>query len=140
MIFTTFVAAAAPLGASPSVSPSIYSDTTIGAVHQSKGKTFARSNTISVAYAKNKGDMVGAGEILSTGKNSSMTVKFMDSTIMTLGSDAEVEVDELVFNPNGKAKDNHIVISLAEGTYYYVSGKIKKENVTILTPTATIGI
>ncbi len=140
MIFTTYGSIAAPLGVSSGVSSGISSDMTVGAVHQSKGETFARNNTISVAYAKNKGDMVGAGEILSTGKNSSMTVKFMDSTIMTLGSDAEVEVDELVFDPKGNAKDNHIIISLAQGTYYYVSGKIKKENVTILTPTAAIGI
>ena len=111
----------------------------VGAVDKVQGQTFAR-NAIGVSYSKAEGDLVGAGEVLSTGRNSAMTVQFEDSTLLTLGANAEVEVDELVYNPTGKSDDNHIVISLSKGTYYYVSGKIKKENVTILTPTATIGI
>lgn len=125
--FASIAATAAPLGVS------------IGAVRQTVGETFARG-AVGVNYEKNTGDLVGAGEILSTGKNSSMTVHFMDATTMTLGSEAEVAVDELVYDPDGNQNDNSLVISLAQGTYYYASGNIKKENITILTPTATIGI
>ena len=126
-IFASIAATAAPLGAS------------IGSVHESIGETFA-SRVVGVNYEKNVGDLVGAGEVLSTGKNSSMTVKFMDATTMTLGSNAEVEIDELVYDPDANANDNSLIISLSQGTYYYASGHIKKENITILTPTATIGI
>ena len=126
-IFASFAATAMPLGVA------------IGSVHESVGETFAK-RAVGVVYEKNAGDLVGAGEILATGKNSSMTVQFMDATTMTLGSEAEVTVDELIYDPDGNKNDNSLVISLAQGTYYYASGHIKKENITILTPTATIGI
>ncbi|MDH3335751.1 MAG: FecR domain-containing protein, partial [Rhodospirillaceae bacterium] len=126
-VFLSVSATAMPLG------------TSIGSVSESIGETFAM-RAVGVVYKKNIGDFVGAGEVLATGKSSSMTVQFMDATTMTLGSEAEVTIDELIYDPDGNKNDNSLVISLAQGTYYYASGNIKKENITILTPTATIGI
>ena len=65
-------------------------------------------------------------------------VKFVDDTILTLGGNSRLVVNELVYNP--VSKDGKSVIKLGEGVFYYVSGKLRRENITIETPVASIGI
>lgn len=92
-----------------------------------------------VKYDKFDGDTLVMDEVIATGVSSAMTMQFVDKTVMTLGPDAEITIDEMVYNPDDDDKDI-VSITLGKGTFYFVSGLVAKEKVTIVTPTATIGI
>ncbi|MDO9165494.1 MAG: FecR domain-containing protein [Rhodoferax sp.] len=87
------------------------------------------------------GTPVQVGHVLKTGKQGSMGVTFTDNTIMSLGPDTEIAVDEYLFAP-GKG-DLKLGASMTRGSLNYVSGliaKLKPESITLKTPTGTIGV
>lgn len=90
-------------------------------------------------YDKLGGDLVSMDEVVATGTNSAMTMHFIDKTTMTLGENAELTIDEMVYNPENDENDT-VTIRLGKGSFYFVSGLVAKEKVTIITPTASIGI
>ncbi|MDO8289162.1 MAG: FecR family protein [Parvibaculum sp.] len=84
---------------------------------------------------------VQIGNVLKTGKAGSMGVTFKDNTIMSLGPDTEITVDEYLFAP-GKG-DLKLSASMTKGSLNYVSGiiaKLKPEAISLKTPTGTIGV
>ena len=83
-------------------------------------------------------DTVVADELVETVKKGAMSIDFIDGTELHLGGSSRLVIDEMVYSP--KDKKGKAVIDLVEGTYYFVSGKIPKQNVMLRTPTATIGI
>ena len=83
-------------------------------------------------------DGISMREMLETVTDGGLVVKFVDDTILTLGGNSRLTVNELVYNP--VSKDGKSVIKLGEGVFYYVSGKLRRENITIETPVASIGI
>lgn len=87
------------------------------------------------------GTPVRRGNILKTGAAGSMGVTFKDNTIMSIGPDTEVSVDDYLYEPSkGELK---LGASIGKGTLQYVSGviaKLKPEAVAIKTPTGTIGV
>ncbi|HEY9079620.1 FecR domain-containing protein [Magnetovibrio sp.] len=110
----------------------------IGAVDALKGKGWGKG-AVGGRYDKLVGDLVVMDEVLGTGRNSNMKLTFIDGTTMSLGSDAEIMVDEMVYDPND-AQGNRVVLHLGVGAFYFVSGQVAKDKVTIITPTTTIGI
>jgi hypothetical protein len=87
------------------------------------------------------GTPVYLGNLLKTGENGRLGVTFKDNTIMSLGPDTELRIDEYLFAPaNNELK---LVASLAKGTLHYISGviaKLKPEAVTVKTPAGIIGV
>lgn len=81
------------------------------------------------------------GNLLKTGENGRLGVTFKDNTIMSLGPDTELRIDEYLFAPaNNELK---LVASLARGTLHYISGviaKLKPEAVSVKTPAGIIGV
>jgi hypothetical protein len=81
------------------------------------------------------------GSVLKTGKEGSMGVTFRDNTVMSLGADTEVTVDDYLYKP---AKgDLKLVASMIRGTLHYLSGviaRLKPEAVALKTPTGIIGV
>jgi hypothetical protein len=81
------------------------------------------------------------GNILKTDAHGSMGFTFKDNTVMSVGPDTELTMDEYVYAPNhGNLK---LLASITKGTLAYLSGaiaKIKPEAVTVKTPTGTIGV
>jgi len=81
------------------------------------------------------------GSVLKTGKEGSMGVTFRDNTVMSLGADTEVTVDDYLYKP---AKgDLKLVASMIQGTLHYLSGviaRLKPEAVALKTPTGIIGV
>ena len=77
-------------------------------------------------------------QMLETVPDGGLVVKFVDDTTLTLGGNSRLTVNELVYNPI--SKDGKSVIKLGKGVFYYVSGKLRRENITIETPVASIGI
>lgn len=87
------------------------------------------------------GTPVMAGSKLKTGSSGSMGVTFKDNTVMSIGPNTELTVDEYLYAPSkGKLK---LGATMAKGTLAYLSGaiaKIKPDAVTVKTPTGTIGV
>jgi len=80
-------------------------------------------------------------DTLRTGPGGSIGVVFNDDTLLSLGPESMLVIDEFVFAPRqGKFS---IAIRMLKGTVAYVSGLISKlapESAHIETPTASIGI
>lgn len=87
------------------------------------------------------GSSVFQGSRIRTAKNASIGVTFKDNTVMSIGPDTELTIDEYIFNPNqGQLKFGS---NIAKGTLNYVSGtiaKLKPEAVTVTTPSGIIGV
>jgi hypothetical protein len=87
------------------------------------------------------GDQVFNGDRIATAAESALGVTFKDGSLMSLGPDALMEMDELVYEPqNGKLS---MVAHFVQGTFTQVSGgiaRLKPEAVNFRTPNGTIGI
>lgn len=81
------------------------------------------------------------GNILKTGDDGSLGVTFVDNTLLSLGPNTEITVDEYLFAPaKGELK---LAVRLARGTLHYISGviaKLRPEAVSVTTPTGIIGV
>jgi hypothetical protein len=80
-------------------------------------------------------------DTLRTGPGGSIGVVFNDDTLLSLGPESMIVIDEFVFAPRqGKFS---IAIRMLKGTVAYLSGLISKlspESAHFETPTASIGI
>ena len=105
--------------------------------------------TEGVATIDRQGDVLPAspgvkvlnGDKLVTGTNSAMGVTFLDGSQMSLGPDALLEMDELIYEPQNDKLS--LVASFLQGTFSHVSGgigRLKPEAVKMRTPVGTIGI
>ncbi|MCP4688025.1 MAG: FecR domain-containing protein, partial [Desulfobacterales bacterium] len=76
-----------------------------------------------------------------TGSDGSIGVIFKDNTVLSLGPDSLLEIDEYVYAPNrGKYS---MIIKMFKGTVSYLSGLISRlspEATRFETPTASLGI
>jgi len=70
-----------------------------------------------------------------------MAIQFLDDSVLKLTEHSKIVVDEYIFDPNpSKSK---LSLRMASGTARFISGslgKIKKENISIKTPAATISV
>ena len=82
-------------------------------------------------------DTVYMNEIVETGDESALVIKFADGSKLTLGENAKLVIDKYVFNPGG---DSNQTLTLAKGAFRFISGSMPKNQVQIKTPTVTIGI
>ena len=82
---------------------------------------------------------VQANERITTRATDRAHVVFLDGTALTIGPNSVLVIDKYVYDPNRKAGD--IALNVTRGTFRFVGGAISKNNeVTIKTPSATIGI
>lgn len=82
---------------------------------------------------------VQANERITTRTDDRAHVVFLDGTALTIGPNSALVIDKYVYDPNRKAGD--IALNVTRGTFRFVGGAISKNNeVTIKTPSATIGI
>jgi hypothetical protein len=118
-----------PAGASPAV----------GTVQKMSGPAsiVRQGQTISASV----GQEIFENDILQTGRDGSMGVVFSDDTLLSLGPESLLVVDQYVFAPRqGKFS---IVLKMLRGTAAYLSGLISKlapESAHFETPSASIGI
>ena len=87
------------------------------------------------------GAMVYAGDTLVTDQTGSLGVIFRDDTLVSLGPNSQVKIDDFVFQPD-KGKFSFLS-RLIQGTAAFVSGQIAKlapESMQVQTPIATIGV
>ena len=89
-----------------------------------------------------KGDAVYEGDVIETGgAGSAIRMVFTDKTEFSLGTDARLALDQLVFNPDTQSGSSQF--SVLKGVFIFASGEIAKTDnthMTVITPVATIGI
>jgi len=113
----------------------------IGQVLDLEGEAVAvRADGTRVQLAK--GDSVYEGDVVETGGGSSaIRMVFTDKTEFSLGTDARLALDQLVFNPD--TQSGSAQFSVLKGIFIFASGQIAKSDntdMTVSTPVATIGI
>jgi len=73
--------------------------------------------------------------------NGRMAIEFLDSSVVRLTEHSKIIIDDFVYDPDpNKSK---LALSMASGTARFITGRlagIKKENIFIKTPSATIAI
>ena len=102
------------------------------AVNNVLGTIQTETRTIKVS------DGVFEREIIETDSNSSTQFLFLDETILTIGPESRLVLDEMVYNAN--ASKGKVIITAAKGLFTFVSGSLVSESYLIRTPTSTIGV
>lgn len=114
----------------------------VGAVERLKGPASRTGSSGEVVLTA--GGQILDGDVLKTGNGSRMIVRFQDESTLTLGENAEVLVDDLIYVPAGREPESGSQsLKFVQGVFRYVSGKVGKaipQNVALNTPVATIGI
>jgi FecR protein len=109
----------------------------IGTVVKLTGNATAIRNGVVVTL--NIGDKVYKGDVVQSGSDSALGVSFIDGTAFSLGSNARMVLNDMVYDPNGSS--NSSLISLVQGTISFVAGETAKHgNMKVDTPVATMGI
>jgi hypothetical protein len=86
----------------------------------------------------NVGDGVVRDEIVRTGRESAARLVMADSTNLSLGPNATIKLDRIVFNDEHTYRD--IAIRLTTGAFRFVTGHSEKTAYKITTSLATIGV
>lgn len=87
------------------------------------------------------GQALNLAMVLKTGGNGSMGVTLKDDTLLSIGPDTELVLDEFIYAPaQGQLR---LVARMVRGSLNYVSGwiaKLKPDAVVVGTPTGNIGV
>ncbi len=114
-------------------------DAPVGSVRTLKGKAdIIRAKS---AVETKIGTRVYQKDTLKTGGDGSLAVVFKDDTLLSIGPNSEVVINEFLFSPaEGKLS---IITRLIRGTSAYLSGiiaKLSPQSVRYETPVADIGV
>jgi hypothetical protein len=98
-----------------------------------------QANLASQAGQTKVGDLVYQEDVVRTGADGRVSINFADGTSFNLSNNANMTLNEFVYDPNGKS--NSTLFNLSTGTFTFVAGKIAKTgDMKIDTPVATMGI
>ncbi len=84
---------------------------------------------------------VSLGDEVDSREKSALQILLLDETVFTVGADCLLTIDEFVYDPSSNS--GKMAASVAKGTFRFVTGRIganDPQDVSITTPTATIGI
>jgi VCBS repeat-containing protein len=112
----------------------------IGRVEKIAGKVTA-THANGGKEALEAGSPVFQKDVLETSGSGSVAVKFADGTNFSLGSDARMVLDELIYNP--AAKSGSAVMSVLKGTFVFITGEVAASGadaMKVRTPSGTLGI
>ena len=88
----------------------------------------------------NVGDPIFFGDTIKTDEGGKSQIMFVDQTVMTIGSNTELVVDEFVYDPQNT--DGKLLSTIKSGSVKILTGKISEknpENLVVNTPAGTIG-
>ena len=83
-------------------------------------------------------DNVFSNEVVNTGANSAARFIFRDKTMLSVGANSSVTLDNFVFDAD--SAKSQVALSMSKGVMRFVSGNLPKRVYSIRTPTALIGI
>src|SRR5262245_12964264 len=112
----------------------------IGTVNEATGDVFIvhKDGTSEQAAA---GTPVYANDIVATGADGAVEVLFKDGTTFSLGSNGQMRLDSLIYDPAGT--NNGLDATIVKGSFVFITGNVgsaQGEGVSIDTPAGTIGI
>lgn len=87
--------------------------------------------------AMSQGDAVVLDHWVQTGGDSATLLRFADRSKLTVGENAAVVIDEFVYAGPAESRS---LIRLARGAFRFLSGDMDEKNVSIETPSVSIGI
>ena len=111
----------------------------IGVIKELEGQAFVVSG--GQRAQATLGAAIRLNDEIETGSDSSLGITFVDESILSLGPDTVLVVDEYVYDP--ARSEGSFVSRLSRGTLLYVSGliaKIAPGRSRVDTPVSTIGI
>jgi hypothetical protein len=114
-------------------------DAPIGYVMKIEGDATVTTNGKSVTAVV--GTPISEGSTLRVGSKGSMGVTLKDNTVMSLGSNSEMQIEDYLYAP--AKNDLKLTTRITHGTLNFISGviaKLRPESVQIKTPTGTIGV
>ncbi len=114
-------------------------DRTIGSLKTVDGAAFI--DRAGVTLVATPGLKLQQGDTLRTGSDGSLGAIFRDDTLLSLGPESELTIDEFVFSP-GENK-MAMVLRMLRGLAAYVSGNMAKlapDAVRFETPVGTVGV
>ena len=88
----------------------------------------------------NVGDPIFFGDTVSTDEGGKSQILFIDQTVMTVGSNTQLTIDEFIFDP--EKSDGKLLSTIKSGSVKILTGKISEknpENLVVETPAGTIG-
>jgi hypothetical protein len=98
-----------------------------------------QANLPSQAGQTKVGDLVYQGDVVRTEADGRVGINFTDGTSFNLSSNANMTLNEFVYDPNGKS--NSTFFNLTKGTFTFVAGQVAKTgDMKVDTPVATMGI
>ena len=114
--------------------------TEIGEISELRGNAeITRLESSDTMFAELASDIFSYDDV-RTGKGR-VAIEFLDSSVLKLTEHSKVVIEEFIFDPDpSKSK---LALNMASGTARFITGKlgmINKENISIKTPSATIGI
>jgi hypothetical protein len=85
------------------------------------------------------GDLVYRNDVVRTEPDGALNIVFADGTTFNISSNAKMQIDDFVYDPNGHS--NSALMSLTTGTYTFIAGKIAHTgDMKVDTPVGTMGI
>jgi len=78
---------------------------------------------------------------IKTGADGSIGVIFSDNSLLSIGSNSDLQINEFLFRPADKKLS--IITRIKRGTLTYITGliaKLRPESVKFQTPTAILGV
>ena len=86
------------------------------------------------------GSKIFFGDTIVSKQNANAQILFIDQTVLTLGEDTEMTIDEFIYDPN--SKEGSFVSSVKSGTVKFITGQISKknpENLEVKVPSGSLG-
>ncbi|WP_445504536.1 Ig-like domain-containing protein [Microvirga sp. G4-2] len=109
----------------------------IGRVEKVSGSATVLRNGVPVEL--HLGDVVSKGDVVQTGSDSTLAIRFSDGTVFGLSSNARIVLNDMVYAADSTS--NSALFTLVQGVIGFVAGKIAKTgDLKVDTPVATMAI
>jgi hypothetical protein len=111
------------------------------------GQITAASQPIHVTHTDGSTEDLGVGgqiyanDVIRTQPDGEVEITFVDNTKFSLGGNAEMQIDKLIYDPSGS--DNSLALSVVQGAFVFVTGTIAGapgEGMEVTTPAGSIGV
>ena len=86
------------------------------------------------------GSKIFYGDTIISEAQSNAQILFLDQTVLTLGEDTELTIDEFIYDPN--SHDGSFVSNVKSGTVKFITGQISNknpDNLEVKMPAGTLG-
>lgn len=117
--------------------PAYAADIAAGKVTYTKGTVSLFQTGRSAPTPLAKGDPVFAGDEIETGKNSAITLTFADDSVMSMGSNGKIIVDQYQFDGN---KPKKVRLSALHAAFEWLGGAKEAKDTEIRIDMGSIGI